>query len=505
MMKNSWSPPLPPLLGATALILAASISPSAEATTLTGFQTSGSQMGGMQITVNLFDGSAQTSIWNPTGGSGGGAFGNGWSLTQSGNTFGSFNNPWNFNYSGPSSVASLIIDTIPGNTVFDIVPGLNDPRQTPTSAEGWLFQVVSGTGPSSFNYSVPIDISRGDLFGRLSLFWNAGFRGGLGFLADTDSGTSSDPVRSRDPVPPPPPPPPVPPTLLGLGVTNPVIFEGQGTSATLFGTDNNTEPLNFLLNGNFVGTAPQTSGTRSLTVPLGPFFDEGVFAQTAQVQDPTGRLSNAATQTVTVLNVAPTITQITPNLVVNEGDLFGFSATATDPGIFDVLTYAWDLDQDNLFDDFIGQIGQHSFANQGSYRLGLRVDDGDGGFDFDGFNVTVQNVAPTITQLTDNLVVQRDELFDFFGSAIDPGIDDLLTFDWDLDGDGLFDDFTGVGGQFSFADPGVFNISLRVSDGDGGVAVRSFSVEAVPEPGSTLGLLVLGVLGTSAMWKRQRI
>ena len=196
------------LLGLVGGVAAAMVTSPAYATTLTGFRTHGSDMGGMAITVNFFDGTTQTSTWAATGGLGGGAFGTSWSLTQSGNTYGSFGNSWNFSYGGDSSVAALVIDAVPGNTVFDNVP---IPNTTPGSAEGWNFGVSSGIGPNRHEYSVPIDISQGDLFGRLSLFWDDGFTGSMGFLADTDSGTTSDPVKPRDPVPP-LPAPPIPPS-----------------------------------------------------------------------------------------------------------------------------------------------------------------------------------------------------------------------------------------------------------------------------------------------------
>lgn len=42
---------------------------------------------------------------------------------------------------------------------------------------------------------------------------------------------------------------------------------------------------------------------------------------------------------------------------------------------------------------------------------------------------------------------------------------DALTFAWDLDGDGAFDDATGATVQHSFADPGMQTVSVEVSDG----------------------------------------
>lgn len=486
------------LLGLSIIAGATLYSLPATATTLTGFSTTGANMGGMNITVNFFNGTSQTAVWQYTGGAGGGAFGSGWSLTQSGNTFGTYKNPWRFSYTGGSSVSALTIDAFTGNTVFDNV---FTQVITPGSADGWPFELSYGARPDRHAYSVPIDISRGDLFGRLSLFWDRGFRGNMGFLADTDSGTRYDPVRPRYAVPAPPPPPQVAPSLVGLSLSRSTIYEGQSTTAYLYGTDNNTDHLNFYLNGGYIGTDYRTSGTRFASRNLGTFYDEGVHYYTGRVQDSAGNWSNQATQAVTVLNVAPTINQITPNLTINEGDWFDFLANATDPGIYDVLTYDWDLDGDGLYNNYRGRTGRHSFADDGSYRLGVQVNDGDGGFDWSGFNVNVLNVAPTITQLTDNLVVKRNELFDFFGAATDPGVNDVLTFDWDFNNNGVFDDFTGNSGQWSFADPGLFDVTLRVSDGDGGLAYRQFTVQAVPEPTGILSIVAVGVLGASVLRK----
>ena len=95
-------------------------------------------------------------------------------------------------------------------------------------------------------------------------------------------------------------------------------------------------------------------------------------------------------------------------------------------------------------------------------------------------------------------------MFDFAAIATDPGINDLLTFDWDFDGDGIFDDFTGISGQWSFSEPGIYPISVRVSDGDGGYDYDSFVVKTVPEPSSMLDLLVFGALGAGLLRKRKQ-
>lgn len=158
----------------------------AQATTLTTFTTTGADMAGMEVKVNFLGGGSETQIWSATGLESGGVTGSNWSLFQSGD---SFDQPWILN--AAQSISSLIINAIPGNAVFDIIPF---DVLTPDSADGKPFSVQSGTAPTSFNYSVPIDISQGDLFGALTLNWSTGFLGQVTYLADTDTGTTDDPV-----------------------------------------------------------------------------------------------------------------------------------------------------------------------------------------------------------------------------------------------------------------------------------------------------------------------
>lgn len=175
---NNWQ-----MLAATAAVTVGTVLP-VEATTLTGFETTGADMAGMEVTINYAGGGFDTAFWSAFGGTSGGALGSDWSLSNSGNTFAS---PWNFNYTGSNRVSSLVINAIPGKTVFDI--GTNP--STPQSFGGQSFDLLFGLAPTNFKYSVPIDISTGDLFGTLSLFWDKGFTSSdtLSFRADTDNAT----------------------------------------------------------------------------------------------------------------------------------------------------------------------------------------------------------------------------------------------------------------------------------------------------------------------------
>lgn len=523
------------IIGATFFLLGAATTPS-QATTLTGFSTYGNMMSGVQVTANFLDGSSQSITWSATGNNSGGAIGNSWALTQSGNTYDS---PWTFSNYGVG-IISLIIDAIPGNTVFDTYPLLYGPLQTPNSAEGWEFQTTSGQSPTSYTYSDAIDISQGDLFGTLSLYWTSGFAGVTQFRADTDSGSSNDPVRPRNPGV-----RDVPPTVY---FSAPTIYEGESASTFVYATDPGEDAITFFLNGSNFGTDFAQTGTRLRSAELGFFADNGEYIYTAQARDEDGNYSNPVTSTLTVLNVAPTLTNFNlSSRVIYEGQSASAYMDAIDPGadwqrfFINGNNVGTDL-QTSGTRSVVTDLG--TFADEGRFTFRGQVRDKDrASSNVLRTTLTVLNVAPTITQLTGDLTVNINDLFDFAAAAIDPGIYDLLTFDWDFNMDGLFDDFTGSSGQWLFGDEGVHEVGLRVSDGDGGYAYDSFMVtvlpiptvpdspvllpnptvpdspvplpnptvpdssvpnETVPEPSSVLGILVFGAIGAGAAWRRKQ-
>lgn len=566
------------ILGATLMLFGTVAFPS-QATTLTGFTTFADMMAGMRITASFADGTSQSAIWQATGNKSGGAFGSSWSLTASGN---SFSDPWTFNNTG-LGITSLVIDAISGNTVFDIYPYGDNLPQTDGSADGWGFQTTAGQGPDSSAYSDSIDISQGDLFGKLSLYWLSGFTGQMQFRADTDSGSKDDPVQPKDPVTRDTPP--------VVDFSLPVIDEGKSAATTLFATQPGANAITFLLDGQPIGTDFNRAGVRSVSTDLGFFADNGTYTYTVMARDENGNYSIPVTKTLQVLNVAPTVASLDIP-VIYEGRRAKAFMTATDPGA-DAITFflnnknvgtdsstsgtravtaklgyfadngyipytGYAVDKDSgvstpvasgltvlnvaptlkrfrLSDRVIyqGQSVSAFLASRDpgadsikffingnkvginpnisgtrnlSTDLGMFTDVGN--YTFRGISrdkdqafsnrllrrLTVLNVAPTITDLTQDLTLNPGAIFDFTATATDPGINDLLTYNWDLDGDGLFDDFTGTGGQWSFTDPGLHKIGVQVSDGNGGFDYGFFNVSndsndppSPPSPGSSCG------------------
>jgi hypothetical protein len=147
----------------------------------------------------------------------------------------------------------------------------------------------------------------------------------------------------------------------------------------------------------------------------------------------------------------PTFT-IDPN-PAKTGNQVTFTSTSPSP------TQLWDLDGDGQFNDAGGQIAHRTYTTPGQVSVQLR--------DLD----LHQDSAPQLLSL-----VGPPTAFVVFPRVPAPG--ELVTFvysssggtptppEWDLNGDGQFDDAEGSTATRVFPLPGTYPVSLRVTDAD---------------------------------------
>lgn len=230
---------------------------------------------------------------------------------------------------------------------------------------------------------------------------------------------------------------------------------------------------------------------------------------TATATDEDGTFS-ANSVSVTVNNVAPTA-NIGGPYTVGEGGLITLNGSATDPaGAADPLTFSWDLDNNGSF-EISGASPVFSAAGidgPATRTIHLRVTDGDGGIALVSTMVSIVNVAPTADAGGPYLAFE-DTTITLSGSGSDPaGAADPLTFTWDLDGDGIFGETGGaaargneVGANPTFnptgLSTGAYTVSLRVSDGDGGITTDTATVNVLTS-GTLLIDGTLYIVGTNS-------
>lgn len=189
--------------------------------------------------------------------------------------------------------------------------------------------------------------------------------------------------------------------------------------------------------------------------------------------------TDRATVTITVdgANDPPEISSVTANPArLDEGSSATVAVAATDPE-GDTLSYGFDCDGDG---DYTGagdkgpQAGNEAdctFPDDGTKRVNVRASDSGGDRDTGFTEVTVDNVAPTITQVTNDGPVEEGSPVTIAVAATDPG-GDALSYGFDCDDDNVYEK-TGQASepnkaQCTFPDEGSYTINVRATDGDGG-------------------------------------
>lgn len=231
---------------------------------------------------------------------------------------------------------------------------------------------------------------------------------------------------------------------------------------------------------NFGDSSPLVNNTLS---PRHTYQNNGDYAVRLTVRDNDGGVSEE-TMVINISNLPPLV-DAGPAKNLNEGERVTFEGTATDPGSLDTLTYAWDFSYDGrtFTSEASGPTASKIYPN-GPVKVvaALRVRDQDGGETIDTVNVTVGNVPPVITDISNDGPVGEGSPLALTVTATDAG-NDSLTFAVDWDNDGAFDE-TGPDNTVSniWNNQGDYTVRIRVDDGDGGEVLATAQVSAFNEP-----------------------
>ncbi|VTS07896.1 PKD domain-containing protein [Tuwongella immobilis] len=265
------------------------------------------------------------------------------------------------------------------------------------------------------------------------------------------------------------------------------------------------------------------------------YADDGTYTVTVWVTDDDGGKSLTKTFAVQVGNNAPALVSPVPNFTTTEGQLltiptlanfsdYGFnnpdnpliSGGSTESFTFSVdwgdgttpttgSVPAGSVVQGSRGVLTLGTLGNlsHTFADNGTYTAKVTIVDDNGGEVSSNFTITVNNAAPTVTVTGNQTVAEGSKLsIPTIATFSDPGFNNPLllpnpsgekftyTINW---GDGTAEwkgDVTSINQGspgvattgtindvfHTYADNGVYTVSVTVTDDDGGFQTKSFTV-----------------------------
>ena len=186
---------------------------------------------------------------------------------------------------------------------------------------------------------------------------------------------------------------------------------------------------------------------------------------------------HSTTRTIQVRNALPTARYVFAPDSPKVDEMITFSAEgANDPDGY-IVSYEWDFDRDGLT-DVTGSTVTYAFSKVGAKMVRLTVTDDRGGQSSVVKVVPVQAEAPLacFTVTPEEPYTGQTVGFNASCSADSDGA--IVLYEWDFTGNGKTD-ATGMSVNESFPSPGVYPVTLKVTDNDGlvGVETRGIPVQ----------------------------
>ncbi|MBT3221816.1 MAG: PKD domain-containing protein, partial [Proteobacteria bacterium] len=260
----------------------------------------------------------------------------------------------------------------------------------------------------------------------------------------------------------------VAPTIEAATVVPATGVEGELLTLSAVATDPGTDILSYLWDFGTGDTAPGPTveytwpDDGNYTIRLTVFDDDSSVYQDFPLE-----ISNAAPQ-ISLFEVPAT---------GDEGQSIVFSAEATDPGLYDIVSYIWDFGDGTTE---TGMSPSHVYDDNAQYLVTFTAFDGEGGVATNTGTIDIGNLPPTVV-VTGDIDDSMGTTLSWAALVADPGADDTHVFNWDY-GDGE----TGPGASHTYSKNGIFEVTISVSDDDGGVGTDSIVVFISTFPGPTV-------------------
>ncbi len=260
--------------------------------------------------------------------------------------------------------------------------------------------------------------------------------------------------------------------------TDPMVLDNVTFTSTSSDGDGSivSTQWDFEDNGSFDASGPQVSHAylfaNSYTVRLRVTDNEGAVKDLTKTVNVSTPPNDPPSANFTVSPASPkTLENVT------------FNSTSTDDG--SIVSYEWELDGDDDFNDRLGSSFTNVFSQSGTYTVALKVTDDGGASSIKSKDVVIANRPPVSDFEFSPAAPQKNQAVTFTSLASDPE-NRIQILEWDLDGDNQYDDAFGPTATKTFDTPGTKTVRLRITDSDGGSnsAAKTLTVASQPPSAS---------------------
>jgi predicted GH43/DUF377 family glycosyl hydrolase len=186
--------------------------------------------------------------------------------------------------------------------------------------------------------------------------------------------------------------------------------------------------------------------------------------------------------TITVIDNIFPIADGGPDQLVDEDSVVTLDGTdSTDNDLNGIHKYEWKF-FDEIQITLPGSKTYFRFSSPGVYEVNLSVSDAAGNSDTDSITITVRDITPPKANAGLELTITEGTSITFDGTnSIDNSGNETLSYEWSVQIDETTDTLDGVNPNYTFEIPGIYFVTLNVTDSAGNWGIDTIVVTVLPD------------------------